>query len=444
MFWRAPTVPLADQPGGTLAHLHGFRHHPLEMFLRAGRQQEPLVRFRLGPMWVLGVYDPDLIETVLIANPEVFAKATRGQRLLRVLLGDSMLTTEGTIWRERRRLGQPHFKRAALERYRPVMRSAARAMAERLAAADGTVVGVADEMMALTLRIATEALFGGALGEASTEVHEALAEVLDAYMWMITMPVPSPERWPVGATRRFRRSQRKLFQVVDQVIARRRADPSPGDDLLGDWLAAGLTDEDLRSEVVTMLLAAHETTANLLSWTLGLLSRHPDARRRLERELDGRDRDSPVQLADLPCLQGVLLESLRILPPVWMLSRSTTTGIELGGHQLQPNTFVFICTHAIHRDPRLWPNPEGFDPARWAGGARPLHRAAFLPFGAGQRRCIGEQFAMIEAAEILAALLPAVRLDLVPGTSLTPKASVTLRPEGPLPMQIHTRRSSVG
>lgn len=444
MFWRAPGVPLADQPGGTLSHIREFRQRPLDLFVQAGRQREPMVRFRMGPMWVLGIYDPDLIEEVLIANPDAFVKGTRGQHLLRVLLGDSMLTTEGKIWRERRRLGQPHFKRAALERYRSVMRSEAAATAERLAARDGEEVGVFDEMMSLTLRIATEALFGGDLGQASEQVHDALNEVLEAYMQMITLPVPSLERWPVGPARRFRHAQRRLFQVVDQVIERRRASGVQGDDLLGDWLSADLADADLRSEVVTMLLAAHETTANLLTWTLGLLSRHPDARRTLEAELDARDPATPAQLSELPQLQGVLLESLRILPPVWMLSRSTTTELELGGHVLQPNTFVFVCVYAIHRDPVLWPNPEGFDPQRWANGARPLHRAAFLPFGAGQRRCIGEHFALLEAAEILSALVPAVRLDLVEGTRLVPRPSVTLRPEGSLPMRVHARRAAVG
>ena len=439
MIWRSNAIPHADQPGGLIAHLQDFRHHPLDVFVRASRQDEPILQFHLGPLSVLGVFDPDLAEEVLVNKPDTYVKGTRGQRLLQVLLGDSMLTTEGDVWRVRRRLGQPHFKRSALPRYRPAMAQTANGLAERLVAADGQVVDVFEEMMALALRVACEALFGGDLGEASEEVHGALDDVLDAYMAMITLPVPNPERFPLGPSRRFRRGQRQLFDVVDRVIARRRGETDTGEDLLGDWLSAGLSDDALRSEVVTMLLAGHETTANLLTWTLALLSRYPAVRRQLEAELDPRDRSEAVDLRKLPILQGVLLESLRYIPPVWMMSRSTATTVELGGHVLPPNTFVFVCTYAMHRDARLWDNPEGFDPARWAGDFRPAHRLAFMPFGAGQRRCIGEQFALLEAAEVLAALVPVVRGDLIPGQRIVPKASVTLRPDGPMFLRMAAR-----
>jgi cytochrome P450 len=436
MFSRARAVPLADQPGGLLSHIHAFRNDPLDMFLRASRQDEPMLEFRLGPMWVLGVFDPDLVEQILVQQPDIYAKNTRGQHLLRVLLGNSMLTTEGALWKSRRRLGQPHFRTKVLDRYRPAIARAAAATGDRWAAAEGPV-DVAEEMMALTLRVATEALFGGELGRLSHVVHETLAELLDTYMWMVTLPIPGPEHLPLGPSRRFRLAQRRLGTVVDEVVARRRAAPAPAEpDLLGDWLEAGLDGEALRSEVVTMLLAAHETTANLLTWTLALLSKHPGLRRTLVDELEARDPAAPVDLRELPWLYGTLMESLRLVPPVWMMSRSTTAPVTLGGHDLPANTYVFCCTYALHRDPRFWDNPEGFDPERWHRG-RPAHKMAFIPFGAGQRRCIGESFALLEAAEVLAHLLPRFRVDLVPGQSLTPKPSVTLRPNGPMWMIPH-------
>jgi cytochrome P450 len=238
--------------------------------------------------------------------------------------------------------------------------------------------------------------------------------------------------------------------VVDDIIEQRRRSPDGSDDLLtmlietrDEETGEAMDDKQLRDEVMTLLLAGHETTSTALSWTLYLLSQHPDVRERLEVEVDAVLGDRKPAFEDLPKLSyanKVLQESLRLYPPAWGLARWCHEADEVGGYYVAPNTSVTLSPFLTHRHPDFWPEPERFDPERFAPEqekGRP--RFAYIPFGGGPRLCIGNQFAMTEAMLILATIVQRYRLELVPGHQVSIDPQITLRPKGGLPMLVHAR-----
>jgi cytochrome P450 len=244
---------------------------------------------------------------------------------------------------------------------------------------------------------------------------------------------------PLPANRRFWRALRELDTVVYQIIAERRQTRRDESDLLSMFLAArddetgaGMTDRQLRDEVVTMLLAGHETTSLLLSWTYYLLSQHPGARRSIEDEVDreiGNGRPTFAHIDRLTFTRRVLEESLRLYPPAWGFSRRALGDDELGGYRIPKGSLVFLIPFVVHRRPKLWPDPDRFDPGRFAPeheSTRP--RFAYIPFGGGPRGCIGNQFAMLEAQLIVATIAQRYRIELVPDQDIRPEPLITLRP----------------
>jgi cytochrome P450 len=428
--------------------LSEFRGDPLGLVCRGARLGEDLVRLKVPMIQAYLVYGPELIKQVLVENPERFGRQSRGARLLRRTLGLSTLTAEGDEWRWRRRMAQPSFKREALAKLdRPIV-EAARALADGLLASR-EAVDVSELTSALALTVACTALFGGDIADDGAVVHRALTEVLGGFLPFTTSPVPNLDQLPTPAARRFWAARAELSGVVDRIVERRRAGSA---DRVGDLLdallqgkrpdGAPLTREDLDAEGVTMLLAGHETTANAMAFTLGLLGKNPGIARRMRAELDAvlGDRDpTAADLDKLPLLDAVVREGLRLYPPAWIVSRSTNEALTVGGHALPKDAFLFVPLYAIHRLPQLWDDPEGFDPDRWLDGRAEVARkaGAYLPFGAGQRRCIGEHLGMLEARLVLAVLLRRVRLELVPGQDLDVEVSVTLRPRGGLWMTPH-------
>lgn len=360
-----------------------------------------------------------------------FSKDTRGQDLLRVVLGVGLLTSQGTTWRERRRIAQPAFRKPKLEVYRAQMVEVSERVRDRLAGQQ--TVDLGDEMMRLTLEVATRTLFADHFDDAEV-VSEAMDVILAAYMRLLGNPLPHPERLPTPAARSYRRAISELNRVVDGLIARRRERGTDGDDLLHLWLHSGLDDEAVRNEVITMLLAAHETTANTLTFALALLSRNPQVRRKLVEELRGLETLSP-DAAAAPYLEAVINEALRMYPPAWITARCPVEDTELEGVHLPAGSLLLIPIHALQNDPEAWPNPQGFDPDRWATKPEGL----WMPFGAGQRKCIGSHFAMLEMRTALTVLLRDLELDLEPGVTLTLEPSVTLRPAEPIKARVNRR-----
>lgn len=390
-----------------------WKHDPLRFFQET-LDLGPVARvpMALAREAVFVVNDPDRVTEVL-NTPDVFSKDTRGQELLRVVLGVGLLTSEGTTWKRRRRLAQPAFRRPKLGLYAEQM---ARVTEERLSRLPDRV-DIRSATMLLTLDIATVTLFGDRFDAEGEVVSEAMEQLMASYMRLLPNPLPHPERLPIPAARSYQHAIEALNTVVDGLVRRRRQQRTDGDDLLHLWLASDLPDEAVRDEVITMLLAAHETTANALAFTLALLSWHPDVRRRLQAAPDDDD-----------LLDAVIKESLRLYPPAWITARAATTDTVLGGEAVPAGSLLVVPIRSLQRDPRGWKNPQGFDPDRWADGPT----GVWMPFGAGQRKCIGSHFAMLELRIVLRQMLNAVELDLEPAVQLTLDPAVTLRPAEPL------------
>lgn len=402
---------------------------------------------------------PELAGHVLVGNQANYVKA-RTYLPLAELLGKGLLTNEGESWTRQRRLVQPMFSRRHIDAFAPAMVAAATRTLDGWANhGDGAVIDVSGEMNALTLDVVGRALFSSDLTGEASAMGPALETLLDSFEKVVRTPmfalIPNYHRWRTPNRLRAMGSEKYVRGVVDSLINARRAQPehrteAGEQDLLDMLLAARdaetgepMAEQQIRDELITFMLAGHETTSNALSWTLMLLSQYPDARARLESEVDDVLSGRPPTAEDPAKLEwttAVLSESMRLYPPAWMFEREAVGPDELDGYPVTPGTVVATPPYLIHRNPEHWPNPEGFAPERFLpGAANGRHRLAYLPFGGGRRICVGNGFAMLEATLLLAAIVQRFRLDLVPGYRPALNPTVTLRPAGEIPMTLRRR-----
>jgi cytochrome P450 len=311
---------------------------------------------------------------------------------------------------------------------------------------DGEVRDIHQEMMQLTMRIVAKVLFGVEV-KADTESVAGALNVLMRHTSGGRMILPPIMRHvPVPAMIRVKRAVRELNEIVNRIILERRASGQDTGDLLSMLMAArdedgsGMTDRQLRDEILTFLLAGHETTAVSLSWTWYLLSQHPEVERKLREELSQVLCGRTPQMEDLPRLpyiDKVVKESMRLYPPAWSLARTVAKEVELGGYRLPAGANVVMSPWILHRDPRFFEQPEHFDPGRWTADAtQRLPKFAYFPFGGGPRLCIGASFAMMEANLLLAAIAQRFQLRLVPGHPVAALPSITLRPRHGMRMSL--------
>lgn len=430
--------------------LPAVRRNPTAVFLDGARRYGDVVYFKIGPRHGFLLTNPADVRHVLQDNARNYHKSPLYDKL-RVLLGNGLLTSEDDFWLRQRRIAQPAFHRQRIAELADVMIRAAQETAEQweALAASGRPVDVEDEMMRLTRTVVLRALLGADLGPFADRVDQAWTLVnqhIGESFWSLGFT----DRLPTPKYRRFLAARAVLQGAVDHVIDERRRNPSAGNDLLSMLLAArdeetgeGMTREQLRVEVLTFLLAGQETTALALTWMWYLLARHPDHRRRLENEVDGvLNGRAPVyaDIASLPFIRMVIDETMRLYPPAWGFSRQALADDEVSGYQLPRGWLAFVIPYVMHRLPKWWPNPDVFDPDRFlpeSSADRP--KFAYLPFGAGPRQCIGNNFALIEAALIVAILAQRYRLELVPGHAVDAWPLITLRPRFGMPMMISRR-----
>ncbi len=448
---HGPAVPTSGGGWPLLGDLPAIRRDPLGLLSRAARRGD-VVRLRLGREVYL-LNHPDHVQRVLHDNHANYRKSFLYERM-KPLVGEGLLTSEGTAWKRRRRLAQPAFHKERLAGFAAIMSQHTAAMLDRWAepAARGEPVDVAAEMMRLTLTVVGHALFGldllGKADDAGRALTAALRITNERFYSLVYLPasIPTPRNL------RFSRAIKVLDRVVNEVIAARRAgDARP--DLLGMLMEArdaesgeALTDEELRDEVMTMVLAGHETTANALSWAFRLLSLAPPVERRLHEESAGALGGRVATIEDLPRLEiaaRVHQEAMRLYPPAWVFGREAIAADAFGGVRIPAGAAVSVCPWLLHRDPRWWEDPEGFDPDRFApGAAKARPKYAYVPFAAGPRMCIGNGFAMMEMQMVLAMVAARYRLDLVPGRPVELEPSVTLRPRGGIWMTVHPRSTA--
>jgi cytochrome P450 len=435
------------RPRGVLGHLGDLQHDQLGFYERCAGYGD-VVPARFFRRRVRLLFHPDAIEDVLVTRSRDFVKSP-GVLLLRPLLGTGLLLAEGSFWLRQRRLVQPAFHRQRVAAYGEVMT----AFAERQLAGwkAGDVVDIHAEMMALTQAIVARTLFDA---DVSGDAHEvgAATDVLmrDFGARLGSLRQLLPNWLPTPANLKAGRAIRRLDGLIYRMITARRRLGEDRGDLLSMLLHAqdaddgtGMTDRQVRDEVMTLFMAGHETTAVALSWTWYLLAQHPGIDDRLAHELRTLLGDREPTVADLPRLpytERVITEAMRLYPPAYAMGRQATTATEAGGHPIPAGVIVILPTWVVHRDRRWFDDPDVFRPERWEGDlARRLPRFAYFPFGGGPRQCIGTAFAMMEACLLLAAIARRFKLTLEPGQRITPTPYVTLRPEPGIRMILEQR-----
>jgi cytochrome P450 len=377
---------------------------------------------------------PDLARLVLHDRFANYVKAgTPDQTMLSPLLGNGLLTSDGEVWERQRRLCAPAFRPARVETFDSIMTDAALSLVQRWGPAitEGAPVRLDHDLTALTLGVVVRATIGFELGGVGAGFGQAV-DLVNRHMGAYLHEDQGSAEAALSLAG-FTKGRAFLDRTARTLIAARRAIGTDDGTLLATMLAdQELGGDELRDQVLTIIMAGHETTAKALTWTLYLLDRHPGAEdavcEELRHVLGGRVPTS-ADLGALPYCRAVLDEAMRLYPPVWLISRRCVADDELGGFDVPAGTLVCVSPYTLHRHPRYWEQPERFDPARFAPGTeaeRPSH--LYLPFGGGPRLCIGKHFALTEAVLVLATLLQSVRLELVPGQDVQPEALVTLRP----------------
>jgi len=437
--------------------LRAFRRSPIEflnLLVASGASAAPL---RVGPERVLLVDDPAQVWELLTVHSRRTEKG-RGLVRARLLLGEGLLTSGGETHMRQRRALQAAFHPQRISGYLGSFAAAARRAAARWS--DGGEIDLITEMSAITLDGVGTALFGTDLSGSTPQVTRALADMLGGFRLAMAPGGALLVRSQLPTARRVRRAKAELESVVDDLVRRRTRDPADGPTVLDLLLdQPEFTDQQVRDQVMTLLLAGHETTAMALTWALAAIDEAPAVRAELEAEWDSRadvrSQDVPAGTSSsqqpqvtlpsltLPVTTAVLAETLRLWPPSWMFSRRVTEPLTLGGRTVPPGTMCLISPALLHRDSRWWHEPDQFLPQRWLSRnsghpdrfdpkAPGQPRGAFLPFGAGPRMCIGEQFAWSEAATVLAELGSTWRIHLTDAPLSPGRSSMTLRPRTPV------------
>ena len=381
---------------------------------------------------------------MLVLDHAKLHKSTLTKIVVGPLLGQGLLISEGDFWRRQRRLAQPAFHRSRTNEYSPVMVECA---LERMKHwRSGETRNIAEEMMKLTLEVAVRTLFGTTLAGDSDSIGKAMTFLMRYYLRRGRSPWRIPASWPTPENRRARRQVEYMDSLIYGIISDRKKDPEPRNDLLSLLMCSKqetgyeMTERQVRDESMTLFVAGHETTALSLSWTWYLLGENPEAEARLHQELQAVLGGRPAEVSDLenlPYLNAVVHESLRLYPPAFVMARMNVEPVRFGGYEFPPGTTLLASQWVMHRDARYFDQPERFMPERWLDSLESrLPPGAYFPFGDGPRRCIGQGFAQLETALVIAAIAQKFRFRLKKDFPVVLEPLVTLRPKYGIEMTI--------
>ena len=444
------TSALPPGPRGILPirELRAFRGDLLGFLENTAKAYGDITYFRFGPQSLCLVSHPDYIQEVLVTQHHRFPKSW----VLRVAieaLGQGMLTSNGEVHRRQRKLIKPVLHKHRIPGYAETMvRLADRAAGEWR---DGAAVDMAREMMRLTLSVVAQILFSSDFDGAANEVGQSITEMAEIYE-RTTLPFGDQlSRLPfLPSNRRFRHALTRLDTAIYTMIDRRRSSGETPDDALTLLLSAQdengspLSDRQVRDEAVAIFLAGQETTSDVLTWAWYLLSEHPEAEAEFHRELEdslGERLPGPHDLDRLPFIRKILAETMRLYPAGYALPRQATERCSIGPYTVPAGTLVIANVYGVHRDPRFYTNPKRFEPLRWTPEMKQqLPRFAYCPFGGGPHACLGDHFAWADATLLLAVLGQRWQARLIPGSPVTPRPLVNLRPRYGMPMKLTSRQ----
>ncbi len=417
--------------------------NPIALFEHLTKTYGRMAHYRLGLSHIVFINEPAFIHEILINQPQHFIKE-RTQRRMKILLGEGLITSDGEVHRRQRRIAAPAFHRQRIQAYGAIMVDRAAHM--RAQWQPGQPIDIASQMMQLALQVVARTLFNTDVTGDVLQINDEVNVIMQLYNFLIALPrAEAYLHWPIPGLVRFRRARSRLDKVVQRMIADHRADGVDRGDLLSMLLASrdeesdhsGMTDEQLRDEVLTIFLAGYETVANALTWTWYLLAQNPQAEACLHAEIDAvLDGGRLPTLEDLPRLrytEMVFAESMRLYPPAWAMGRQSTDDVELGPYRFPAGTYFFFSQYIIQRSAEYFPDPLRFDPERFLPEQKAKRpRFAYFPFGAGNRQCIGEAFAWMEGVLMVATIAQKWRLQFVPGQTVDVQPKITLRPKYPM------------
>jgi cytochrome P450 len=388
--------------------------------------------------------EPAAIRELLVQHPDKLQRDPFVAPVFRRIFGEGVFVAEGERWKRKRRLVQPAFRKKRVSDYAGVMAQFARDMLDGWS--DGEVYEIDRELTELTLRIIARTMYGVDLADRVEAIGRTMKTLLTVVEDQLRSTVRAPSWVPTPTNRRHKAAHRELTGILLDIIRERREAGVDTGDLLSMLLQVrdedgkGLDDQELLDECMTLFVAGHETTAAALTWTWYLRGRHQEIRERVYEEVDrvlAGAEPTAESVTQMPLINAVIKESLRLYPPAYAFARTVTEPFELEGTHVEKKTVVMVSTYALHHRGDLYPDPEAFRPERFL--EEEPDRYAYLPFGAGRRICLGNAFAMLEGAVILATMMQRVELSPVDDAPLVPDTQVTLRPKHPVRMAARVR-----
>lgn len=457
---KPPETPSRQAPGPRGRRLVGVlpdvKRDPIHYLIKTAQDYGDVVCLPVGPTKVYMLTSPRHVGHVLQHNHKNYRKSDFYKKVQPVL-GLGMITSDGDLWRSQRQLTQPAFRRERIMALGEIMLERTNEAVARWQGPAGRhePIDVSFEMMQLSLEIIVRAIFSRDIGSDADTIVDCVTTMLaeaERRVWSlydIPLAVPTPNNRRVSA------ALKTLNEIILRLIAERRSEAEEQNDLLSFLLSARTedgqpwSDQQLLDQVKTLIVAGHETSGSALASTWYLLSRHPQVRERLESEIGQVVGDRPVAVSDLPNLtytKMVIQEAMRIYPPAWTISRAAIEDDVVGGYKIPAGATVMLSPFLVHRNPKYWPNPEGFDPDRFDPSNKDaIADFSYLPFGGGARKCIAEHFAMMEMVLAVATIAQRYRLDLVPGRRIEPMPMISMRLGPSVPMMLEERsRHDIG
>ena len=442
--------------------------HPIRLFEHLHKTYGNIAQYRFMGTSIIFINDPRYIQNVLVHDANRYGKE-RTVRRMKVLLGEGLITSEEPIHLRQRRIAAPAFHRQRINAYADQIVAIAASHREKWQ--PGQTIDIAAESMALSLEIVARTLFDTVVTPDIRAINDEVNTIMGLYNFIVAFPrLENYLHLPIPKLTQFRRSKAHLDSVVDRLIRERRKEIAAGAPDKGDLLSMlltstyepegprtsnpvpstspeGMSDQQVRDEVLTIFLAGYETVANALTWTWYLLSQNPEAEAKLHAELDtvlgiGESQRTPT-LTDYPKLkysEQVFAESMRLYPPAWAMGRMAIKDAVLGEYDIPKGAHIFFSQYILSRTPEYFPDPLRFDPDRFTPEAKAARdRYTYIPFGGGNRQCIGESFAWMEGVFTIATIAQRWRMTYADKNPPTPQAKITLRPRDPLRMKLHPR-----